>query len=89
MRTAQEWWKEVDSRWEDLMEIIYAYAPCQIERAISCKRQKSPQLARVLNMIWHRAPDNRSVLYSFAGWGVLCDLCSEEWVLYDDDERVG
>lgn len=89
MTTKQEWWDAVDNRWEDLMEIIHSYAPDRAQEAAQYKLERSPDLARVFNSAWFNAPDDRGILYSYAGWGLLCDLCSEEWVLYEDEERMG
>lgn len=44
-------------------------------------------LARHLNAAWATAPDDRSI-HSIPSWGVLCDLCSEEYVLYQDEEEL-
>jgi hypothetical protein len=36
-----------------------------------------------LNNVWIRAPDS-IVIHSWPSWNVLCDLCSEEEVLYPE-----
>jgi len=46
------------------------------------KVKKDPNLARYFNAIWHLASEKYA--YSKPGWGHLCDLCSEEYVLYDE-----
>ncbi len=38
-------------------------------------------LCRYLNAAWGLASE--AYAWSVPAWGVLCDLCSEEWALYD------
>ncbi len=48
-----------------------------------CRSNRDPTLARFLFGIWDAAPDNPGI-HSLAGWSVLCDLLSEEWVLHEE-----
>jgi len=42
------------------------------------------RLPRYFHASWDLASD--AYAWSVPGWGVLCDLCSEEWCLYTDVE---
>lgn len=44
------------------------------------------RLLRYFNGAWRMAPDDRSI-HSIPGWGVLCDLCSEDWVFNSEGEK--
>lgn len=54
-----------------------------LEEMVYLKKQKDPKLARYFNAIWGLASD--SYAYSVPGWSDLCDLCSEEWALYESE----
>jgi len=45
------------------------------------KHNRSEKLVRYFHSAWGLASDVYA--YSVPGWGVLCDLCSEEYVLYE------
>lgn len=46
------------------------------------QREKNSHLARYFFAAWDSAPDSPEI-HVIPGWAVLCDLCSEEHVLYD------
>ena len=48
------------------------------------KNNADPKLVNILNEIWGSAPDTPT-LHKLKGWGSLCDLCSEEYVLHEED----
>lgn len=54
-----------------------------IQELIHLKQTQNSKIARYFNAIWGLAPD--SYAYSKSGWGQLCDLCSEEYVLHEDE----
>ena len=49
----------------------------------SLKENRDSRLARYFNAAWGLASE--AYCWSVPSWGVLCDLCSEEYVLYDED----
>lgn len=49
------------------------------------RKYRDRDLARYLSMAWHSAPDTPN-LHRIPSWGVLCDLLSEEYVLYEEEE---
>lgn len=53
-----------------------------MEEMNSLKQNQDPKLARYFNAVWGLASD--AYAYSKPGWTQLCDLCSEEYVLYEN-----
>lgn len=47
------------------------------------RESRDCRLARYLAAAWSLASD--AYAWSVPGWGEFCDLCSEEWVLYEED----
>lgn len=98
--TKQEWWSAVDQHWDFLYEILGMFLPYEhrdweknitettlLQNALKAKRDRDGHsLARYFNMAWWLAPDDPSI-HSIPFWGQLCDLCSEEYVLYDEQEE--
>ncbi|MCK9458183.1 MAG: hypothetical protein M0R80_00710 [Proteobacteria bacterium] len=55
-----------------------------IERFEQYRTEKNPKLASLLNETWFGMPESTEVR-SYPGFGVLCNLCSEAYVLQEDD----
>ncbi|HUU89193.1 MAG TPA: hypothetical protein VMX17_15775 [Candidatus Glassbacteria bacterium] len=56
-----------------------------LEFILTAKKNKHGHtLAKMLNKTWAAAPDEPWI-HELPSWGVLCDLCSESYVLGDDD----
>lgn len=101
IRTANDWWNGIDKHWTVLRDILYMFLPVTKNETYEgeiltyplskyieeLKENKDRNLARYLNAAWSAAPDSPRI-HSIPGWGVLCDLCSEEYVLYDDEEML-
>lgn len=98
--TKAEWWANLEKHWDDLYEICFMFLPTyenlDWEKKVTetslgqnillaKKARDGHALARYFNAAWWNAPDDRSI-HSIPSWGVLCDLCSEEWCLYEDEE---
>lgn len=78
-----------------------AEAACERVRACITKNQvgdpvllakmyildREPHLVHILNETWFGAPESRSVM-SVPGFGILCDLCSKSYLLYEENEDV-
>lgn len=93
----EEWWQLLEENWEAILDIFYQFLPmhecCNYNNNITVitlsrtidrlKQDRNPDIARYLNRAWGAAPDNISI-HSIPGWGKLCDLCSEEYCLYDE-----
>jgi len=76
--TADEWWALCDKYWEKLQNIVMQFAPKSLEALNKAKEIKDGiTLVRYFNDAWWNAPDSPRI-HEIPGWGVLCDLCSEE-----------
>ena len=97
-KSSDEWWKLVDDNWSDLIGLMNMYLGMTDQEDINgkltplkqrsqeiaeMKQNRDPTLARYLFGVWHNAPDNSSI-HELKGWSLLCDLLSEEYVLYDN-----
>lgn len=97
---ATEYWAIVDYYWDDINHIlnIYlnTYARFWIDNTLlpttlgeyitTLKETRNPRLCRVLHSAWWNCPEEKSHEADHKGWNVLCDLCSEEYVLYEPKE---
>jgi hypothetical protein len=81
----EEYWIFVDRHWEDLYDIIYRFAPELCKDADNYRLNQDAKLAGIFQTAWANAPDSPSIHY-LPSWNVLCDLCSESYVLFDYDE---
>jgi hypothetical protein len=98
IESRRSWWLAVEERWEDLLDIMRRFLPTEgyedrdgkiLEKPlwmklVSLKENLDPELARYFHAAWAAAPDDRSI-HSLPSWGVLCDLCSEDYVLHDEE----
>jgi hypothetical protein len=80
-----EYWKIVDTYWDNLYNILVRFLPKEkLIEADNLRLIKSPELASLFNTAWANAPDHISI-HSIPSWHVLCDLCSESYVLHEDE----
>ena len=93
-KTKDEWWKLVDDFWPQLLGLMNRWigmtdnedidgniTECQRSEEIAkMKQDRDPRLVSYLNGAWGNAPDVPE-LSEIPGWGILCDLCSENHVL--------
>lgn len=49
------------------------------------KRERDRLLGYYFEAAWESAP-NKPEIHFIPGWGVLCDLCSEQWVFEPEEE---
>jgi len=49
-------------------------------------RSRNRKIHSMFSQAWWRAPD-RPEIHDIPGWDVLCDLCSEDWVFWEEGER--
>lgn len=52
-----------------------------LDEVFYLKERRDSKLARYFHAAWGLASDTYA--HSVSGWGSLCDLCSEEWALYE------
>lgn len=50
------------------------------------KENRSPELSRFLESVYWRMPESTDC-WKFEAFGVLCDLCSESYCLYEEEEE--
>lgn len=96
--TKDEWWQLLEDRWEQISDILHMFLPMWEHHDIwytptvpsmdgvveNLRIFRNPEIARYLNAAWASAPDDSSI-HSIPGWGALCNLCSEEWCLYEEE----
>lgn len=99
IETKEDWWYLVDKHWADLYRILDMYLPLSehenlnkeiIEETLGCfittlKEKKDEELVRYFHSAWWRAPDCPSI-HKIPSWGILCDLCSENWVFQEEKQ---
>lgn len=92
--SADEWWSVVEVWWDDLLLIMEKFLPMAgfadkdnsilsttlREHIIKLKQAKKAHLAMYFDSAWNAAPDS-GWIHGIKGWDVLCDLCSEQYVL--------
>jgi hypothetical protein len=85
IQTPEDWWNLVEERWEELHAILYSLTSLEeLGKAELAKTSKDWQsLGSCFQYAWFAAPDSPEI-HQIPGWGVLCDLCSENWVFQDD-----
>ncbi|MGE3320394.1 MAG: hypothetical protein AB7I18_13960 [Candidatus Berkiella sp.] len=85
-KTKEEYWDTVDRYWEDLYDILVRYLPKEdLAKADHYRLEKNPAVSKLFNDAWWNAPDHRSI-HSIPSWHVLCDLCSESYLVYEGEE---
>jgi len=51
------------------------------QEVVHLRGEKDKKLAKYFHAAWCLASETYA--WSVPGWGTLCDLCSEDWVLYE------
>lgn len=89
-QTAQQWWDILKDWWDEITAIWYKFIPDtpSPEILLAARKRRDPALVRFCHVAWMNAPDNGTI-HAIPGWEVLCDLCSECHVLYDEDGPEG
>lgn len=89
-RNAQEWWDVLKEYWQEITNIWFMFGvasvgdnPITRENLLEMRRKRKSELEAFCHRAWAAAPDNGSI-HALPAWNVLCDLCSEAGVLYDD-----
>lgn len=82
-----EYWFTVDAYWDQLYAILVKFLPTEkLEHADAYRLNKDSEILSLFNDAWFNAPDNRSI-HSIPGWHILCDLCSESYLLEVELEK--
>ena len=80
----EEYWQLVDRHWADLINIVCVYNPDKVEEAANYRLNQDPKIDKIFQDTWWSAPDSLSLHY-IPSWNILCNLCSEAHVLFDEE----
>jgi len=100
-KNEKEWWTSLEEHWENLMAIMAKFLlinpnttnpeinhHMKLEDILNAKKNKDGhKLVRYLNDAWFAAPDKPRI-HEILSWRILCDLCSESYVLDEQDETI-
>lgn len=82
--TKEEYWSTVDTYWKPLKNIINRYyKDVSDETLTELFQTKHPRLATYFEYAWISAPDDGTI-HLIPAWHILCDLCSESYLLYEE-----
>ena len=85
-RNREEYFSLAERFQDELFDIITNFSGRDnAEEFILFLNEQSNSIASILHQAWSDAPD-RPWIHSIPGWNALCDLCSEDYVLYEGQE---
>ena len=85
-KTREEYFSLAEQYRDELFNIIADFSGRDnAEEFTLFLNEQSNSIASILHQAWSDAPDKPSI-HSIPGWHVLCDLCSEDYVLYEGGE---
>jgi uncharacterized protein YozE (UPF0346 family) len=82
-KTKEEWIQVFETWWDpELLNLVKKYSDKHFVTISKYLREHKDYTAmiNVLNTIWCKAPDGITI-HSDPGWNVLCDLCSESYLM--------
>jgi hypothetical protein len=86
-KTKEEYWNAVDAHWADIYNILVRFVPKEkLVEADHLRLTKDSDIVHLFNDAWWNAPDSPSIHY-IPGWNVLCDLCSESYLIHEESEE--
>jgi hypothetical protein len=99
IKTEKDWWDNVYLYWNDFQIIFSKYLPTEEHEDIDgmiivsplwlhiegLKEKKDKTLGRYFQAAWAASPDCPSI-HDNRSWSKLCDLCSEDYVLYENED---
>lgn len=83
-KNKEEYWQIVDEYWESLLNILQTF--CSKEEVLQAdqfRHQRNADIVDSFGQAWSRAPDDYAI-HKINSWHILCDLCSESYVLSDE-----
>ena len=85
-KTREEYFSLAEQYRDELFNIITDFSGRDnAEEFILFLNEQSNSIAPIFHQAWADAPD-MPWIHAIPGWHVLCDLCSEDYVLYEDGE---
>lgn len=91
--TKEEYWAVVDKYWSYLLDIVLRFGPEYVIHngetkklavaATQLKEIRSSELEEYFQKTWASAPDTGHI-HAIPAWHILCDLCSESYLLFED-----
>lgn len=98
INTSQDWWNAVNAHWPKLRDILYRFLPMNgfetkdgliltypLGKYVEeLKEKRDTKLEGYFQSAWAAAPD-KDWIREIPGWFLLCDLCSENYVLFEEN----
>jgi hypothetical protein len=84
--TEEEWWALAANRRGHLVALARRVGGDDIRLGVAIDKRDAETAARLLNAVWHAAPDDPRIHY-WSGWRQLCDLCSEAHLILPPAEK--
>jgi hypothetical protein len=95
--TKDEWWKILNRNWDKVYAIMCRYMDMTrrlksngniriMDHVKKLRETLDPEIATWLERAWEAAPD-RPEIHLNPGWSTFCDLCSERYVLFEDQPK--
>ena len=95
--TNEEWWELVDENWAELLTIMNKFLALEGKVGLEgevlghslaaevtrIKENRDSRLADYFQATWFAAPD-KYWIRKIPKWFLLCDLCSEDYVLCEE-----
>lgn len=83
IESPDDWWFLLKKYKKEIQELVDRFYPKDCEIDIFIESEDNETMLEILNETWTRAPDLLEVS-TIPGWDELCDLCSEDWVFYEN-----
>lgn len=84
IKSKEDWWNLVEQYKEELYVLVTNFTDRGEDFTSGIEAKDWMGVWASLSDAWFKAPDTRS-LHSLNGWGLLCDLCSENWVFQGEE----
>lgn len=82
--TKEAYWAVVDEYWDELLALMIQFTLIvDVDQLTKLKIDRDTHLVTHFNNAWFAAPDHGSI-HLLPAWNVLCDLCSESYLVYED-----
>ena len=87
-KTKEEYWNTVDLYQKHLLDILEMFLPKDESSKFDAYRtNKDPKIVLLFDNAWSAAPDHIGI-HDIPSWKVLCDLCSEAFLLEKPEDEL-